>query len=97
MNQREFRDLSKHAQARTRGAAELVIQLLDTDEERTAILLACALDFIKGAALSIKESTDGEATDEQAMAAVIGMLISELGPLKVIGAFKALRAQQCGD
>jgi len=86
----EFSDLHKLAKQRTRDAAASVLQLLDDDEERTALLLACAIDFVDGAAVCIKE--DNEAmTKDQALAAAIGMLISSYGVEKVVAAFRGLR------
>lgn len=91
----EFRDLHKLAQQRTRDAAGLVIQLLDSEEECTALLLACAIDFVDGAAQSIRESAaaDGKITEEQARASALAMLITSFGKRTVVAAFQQLKEQ----
>ena len=86
----EFRDLHKLAQKRTREAAASVLQLLDDDEERTALLLACAIDFVDGASICIREDNE-ELTKDQALAAALGMLISSFGTDKVVAAFRHLK------
>ena len=86
----EFRDLHKLARQRTREAAGSVLQLLDSNEECTALLLACAIDFVNGAATSIEDDNE-EITKDQALAAALGMLISSYGVDKVVAAFRHLK------
>jgi len=87
----EFSDLTRHAKKRAQDAVVLVMQLIDEDEERTAMLVAVAMHFIDGAAESIKDSQDDKISDEAALASVLGMIISSYGVTKVTTAFKHLR------
>jgi len=90
----EFSDLTRHAKKRAQDAVVLVMQLIDEDEERTAMLVAVAMHFIDGAAESVKDSYDDEITDEAALASVLGMIISAYGVAKVSAAFKHLRERR---
>ncbi len=91
----EFKDLHKLAQERTRAAAASVLQLLDDGEERTALLLACAVDFINGAAAvmrEVSEEEDGKTiSEDQALGQALGMVISSFGARRVIDAFRQLK------
>ena len=80
MNQ-QYSDLQRLAQKRTRDAVGLVLQLLDDQEERSAVLLACTVDFIHGLASSIKEDSEPEEemTEDMAVAAAVVLVMKALG------------------
>jgi hypothetical protein len=93
MNQ-QFRDLNKLTQKRTRDAAASVLQLLEDDEERTTMLISCAIDFVDGAAEIIKQASvdaDEEITRGQARATALAMLIYSFGPSTILEAFNRLK------
>ena len=77
----EYRDLQRLAQKRTRDAVGLVLQLLDDDEERSAVLLACSVDFIHGLAAHLKENADPDEdiTEDMALAGAVVMVMKALG------------------
>lgn len=90
----EFRDLHKLARERTRDAAGTVLQLLDENEEKTAMLLACAIDFVDGAAEVIKDTAKDAnevISTDQARAMALAMLMASFGPRVVLSAFKKLK------
>jgi hypothetical protein len=92
----EFRDLHKLTRKRTRDAAALAIQLLDDQDEVTALLMACGIDFIEGAVHSIREDDDSISKDE-ALGKVLAMLLMHFGADKVLTAFKSLKAMKESD
>ena len=91
MTPTEFRDLGKLARKRTREAAMSVGQLLDDDQEKAALLVSCAVDFINGATFMLTEDTD--VTEQEALGSVLGMIFATLGVEDVA---KALRAARTG-
>jgi hypothetical protein len=89
MKDRQFYDLTKLASDRTRQAAQSVMQLLDDDHERVALLMAVANDFIHGAAQYLHESEDPEPmSKEDALSAVLYMLVNSLGKDTLINALQ---------
>jgi hypothetical protein len=92
MNKREFIDLSKLAQKRARDGAMLVLQLLDDDEERVAMLIYLAIDHINGATQFMRDSKE-DTTEDKAFASVLDMLIHSIGPQKVMRAIRGLMAE----
>ena len=57
METEQFNDLAELALERTQKAAALVLQLMETDEERAALLMAIAVHFIDGATQMTSAST----------------------------------------
>ena len=92
MNQ-QYSDLQRLAQKRTRDAVGLVLQLLDDQEERSAVLLACTVDFIHGLATSIKENADEEINDDAALAAASIEVMRALGLDALKAAMKMVSAR----
>ena len=89
----QYRDLQRLAQKRTRDAVGLVLQLLDDQEERSAVLLACTVDFIHGLATSIKENADEEINDDAALAAASIEVMRALGLDALKAAMKMVSAR----
>jgi len=67
----EFSDLTRHAKKRAQDAVVLVMQLIDDDDERTAMLVAVAMHFIDGAAESITDAAYRYARHEQGVDVVL--------------------------
>lgn len=91
MNMTTFNDLRRLTQKRTRDAATLTLQLLDDDGDRISMLMACAIDFINGAAEFVRQHSeaDGEPiTKEEALGHTLNSLIAMMGERKVINAIK---------
>jgi len=77
MNKSEFKDLGKLARERTRQSAMSVLQLLDDDAERAAVLLSVAIDMLEGATTFLKK--DKGISDEEALSGVISLALVGLG------------------
>jgi Na+/glutamate symporter len=95
MNRQQFGDMQRLAQQRTRDAVGLVLQLIDDQEDRTAILLACTLDFVHGTATSIMEQAkdeDQKISEDTALAAATVLVIRALGMDVMEAALKTMKA-----
>lgn len=90
MKTQEFRDLGKLARGRCRESAGSVLQLLESDQERAALLVSIALDFINGATVML---TDDETDEHESLGHVIRMTLGSLGHENVL---KALEAAEKG-
>ena len=86
MKKSEFIDLAKLAQKRTRDSAMLVLQILEDDDERVAMLIYLALDHINGATEYMAEGKN--ISETEAFARVFDMVIHAIGPEKVLHAIK---------
>ena len=91
MESQEFRDLGKLARKRTRDAVLSVGQLLEGDQERAALLVSCAVDFIGGAVELLR---DDQTSEQEALGEVLGMLFSTLDVHKVAIALKTVREKR---
>jgi len=89
MTKGEFIDLSRLAQKRTRDTAMSVLQLLDDDEERVAMLIYLSLDLINGATEYMRD--DKKITEEKAFATVFDMWVHAIGPQKVLTAIRQIK------
>ena len=89
MTPQELRDLGKLARKRTREAAMSVCQLLDEDQEKAALLVSVAVDFINGATFMLTEDTD--VSEQEALGSVLGMIFSTIGIEDVATALRAVR------
>jgi hypothetical protein len=84
-----FIDLSKLAQKRSRDSTMLVLQLLEDDDERVAMMIYLALDLINGATEYMAE--DKKISETEAFANVFDMLVHTIGPAKVMRAVQSIR------
>jgi hypothetical protein len=91
MNKAEFIDLSKLAQKRSRDSAMLVLQLLEDDDARVAMMIYLALDFINGATQYLED--DKNISETEAFASVFDMLLHAIGPEKVLHAIRHSMAE----
>ena len=72
----ETADLGKLAIDRVRNAFVTVGQLVEDDRQRASILIACAIDFVGGAASMIEESEG--ISEDAAMATVVTNMLRGL-------------------
>ena len=92
MMKSEFIDLSKLAQKRTRETAMLVLQLLENDDERVAMMIFLALDLINGATEFFAD--DKNVSQEEAFAHVFDLLVHSIGVDKVMKAVTSIRSKE---
>lgn len=90
MNTTEFRDLGKLARERSRNGVMSVGQLLDSNQERAALLASCAVDFIHGATVMLKDDTTNE---DEALGEVLSMILATIGIGAVTNALKTRRGK----
>ena len=91
MKKSEFIDLSKLAQKRSRDATMLVLQLLEDDDARVAMMIYLAIDLINGATEYM--AADKKISETEAFASVFDMLVHAIGPEKVLYAIKHSMAE----
>jgi hypothetical protein len=90
MNQRQFNDLAKLAIERCRASTMTVVQLLDNDKERAALLMSVATDMIEGAACLVENIDDEhEITADEALGTVLAMILRSLGIDRVMKAISS--------
>ncbi len=88
----EFRDLAKLAKDRSRKSASSVMQLIENEGEKAALLIFLAIDLIEGASVIIHDDMkddDEPMTKEEALGNVLGMIFSVLGKARVAKALVA--------
>jgi hypothetical protein len=88
MKKSEFIDLSKLAQKRSRDSTMLVLQLLEDDDARVAMMIYLALDLINGATEYMAE--DKKISETEAFATVFDMMVHAIGPDKVLHAIRKI-------
>jgi hypothetical protein len=92
MKKSEFMDLSRLAQKRSRDSTMLVLQLLEDDDARVAMMIYLAIDLINGATEYLAE--DKEISETKAFASVFDMLVHAIGTEKVLHAIRQLMSEE---